>query len=86
MTDKVKRTVLTPEQRVAKLEGELAAAKAKAEQRANKEANVLLEKRSKLSERISKLMSEIDTVDTQLARLGVEPEITISTDTEGTFV
>ncbi len=86
MTDKVKRTVLTPEQRVAKLEGELAAAKAKAEARANREANLLLEKRSKLSARISKLMSEIDDVDTQLARLGVEPEITISTDTEGTFV
>lgn len=82
MTDKVKRTVLTPEQRVAKLEAELAAAKAKAEARANKEANILLERRGKLSARISKLMSDIDDIDTQLSRLGVELPPTISTDVD----
>lgn len=72
MTDKVKRTVLTPEQRVAKLEEELAAAKAKAEQRANKQADTLLEKRSKLTERVNILLDQIEGVDTQLADLGVQ--------------
>jgi hypothetical protein len=71
MTDKVKRTVLTPEQRVAKLEGELAAAKAKAEAKANKASNMLLEKRSKLTARVNTLLDQIEAVDTELADLGV---------------
>lgn len=90
MTDKVKRTVLTPEERVAKLEAELAAAKAKAEARANKEANDLLERRQKVSIQINKLTAKIDDIDTQLSRLGydVPPTNVVEdmADTEGQFV
>jgi uncharacterized protein YoxC len=71
MTDKVKRTMLTPEQRVAKLEAELAAAKAKADARANKEQNMLLEKRSKLTGKVNVLLDSIEAIDAQLADLGV---------------
>lgn len=90
MADKVKRTVLTPEQRVAKLEAELAAAKAKAEARANKEANILLDRRASLMTRANEIAAKINDIDTQLSRLGydVPPtnEVTDMADTEGQFV
>jgi hypothetical protein len=89
MTDKVKRTVLTPEERVAKLESELAAAKAKAEARANKERDLLLEKRTKLTNRVDALLYQIEAIDSKLANFGVQ--VTAITETvepidEGTYV
>lgn len=90
MTDKVKRTVLTPEQRVAKLEAELDAAKAKAEARANKEAKTLHDRRSSLMKRVNEITAKIDDIDTQLSRLGYyvpEPNmVTDMADTEGQVV
>jgi hypothetical protein len=71
MTDKVKRTVLTPEQRVAKLEAELTAAKAKAEKRANKQRDMLLERRSKLTIRANELLTQIEAIDAELDSFGV---------------
>jgi hypothetical protein len=92
MTDKVKRTMLTPEQRVAKLEAALEAAKVKAAAKENKVVNDLLDKRKKLTTRVAKLQADIDIIDSQLRSLGYNniDEPTISTDTdqfsEGTFV
>lgn len=90
MAEKAKRITLTPEQRVAKLEAELAAAKQKAEQRANKEANTLLDRRASLMKRANEITAKIDDIDTQLSRLGydVPPTTMIQNmaDTEGTFV
>jgi len=84
MTDKVKRTVLTPAERVAKLEGELAAAKAKAEKRANQATDKLLERRASLTAQMDKLQGKIDIVDSELRSLGFIPEDepTISTDVD----
>lgn len=54
-----KRTVLTPEQRVAKLEAELAAARKKAEERANKAKDQARDKRTKLVEKRNALNVQI---------------------------
>lgn len=61
-----KRTVLTPEQRVARLEAELAAARKKAEDKANKHFTQLREKRAKLVARRDDLTKQIDAIDAEL--------------------
>lgn len=57
--DKPKRTMLTPEQRVAKLEAELAAARERAEKKANKAVNEAKDKRAKLVEKRNALDNQI---------------------------
>jgi len=71
MADKAKRTVLTPSERVAKIEGDLAAAKAKAAKAEAKASDKLLERRSVLTDRVNKILDEIESVDAQLAELGM---------------
>jgi hypothetical protein len=90
MAEKAKRTVLTPEQRVAKLEAELEAAKNKAAERNQKKADVLLDRRSKISARAADLDAQLMVIDAELIDLGfaakvaevsgIEDEPTISTD------
>jgi hypothetical protein len=89
MTDKVKRTMLSPEQRVAKLEAELAAAKAKAEARTNKEAQALLDRRLVLANQIEERQLKINVINDKLVELGFDPlssepdeDVTISTDVD----
>lgn len=64
---KAKRKMMTPAERVAKLEAELEAARLRAEKRANKKANqlkeriaVLTEKRDKLNAQLTELQSALD--------------------------
>lgn len=64
-----KRTVLTPAERVAKIEAELAAAKAKAEETASKKAAVLVEKRSRLLEQINERQAKVDEIEAELRQL-----------------
>jgi seryl-tRNA synthetase len=72
MAEEKKRTVLTPEQRVARLEAQLAEAKAKAEAKNAKQIDVLLERGKKISERIAKLDNQYDEITRQLAALGYD--------------
>jgi uncharacterized coiled-coil protein SlyX len=55
---KAKRTMLTPEERVAKLEAELAAARQKAQAKANKAVNEAKAKRAKLRDKLVVLNTE----------------------------
>ena len=71
-----KRKVLTPAERVAKLEAELARAKEKADAKANKARNEALTRRAKLVERIEKLQAEVDSIDAQF------PVETVESSTE----
>lgn len=67
-----KRKMLTPAERVAKLEADLAQAKAKAEAKANRQAAELAEKRAKLVEQINDRQAKVDAIDAELAELGFE--------------
>ena len=62
---KKERTVLTPQQRVAKLEAELEAARKKAEERENKARNTAWEKRAKLVAKRDELTKQIDAIDAE---------------------
>jgi Spy/CpxP family protein refolding chaperone len=53
-----KRTMLTPEQRVAKLEAELAEARKKAEAKANKAKTEAAEKRAKIRDKMVELNTQ----------------------------
>ena len=63
--DKPKRTVLTPQQRVEKLEAELAAARERAAKRANAGRTKALEKRAKLVEKRDTLNAQIAAIDAE---------------------
>ena len=69
VNDKPKRKQLTPEERVAKLEAELEAARKKAEERGNKQRKVLQEKRDKLATKIDQLQDQLGEIDKQLESL-----------------
>jgi predicted nucleic acid-binding Zn-ribbon protein len=60
-----KRTVLTDEERVAKLEAELKAAREKAEAKKNKARTVAMEKRGKLVAKRDELTKQIDAIDAE---------------------
>lgn len=60
------RKTRTTAERIAALEAELAATKAKAEERAQKTTAVLREKRSKLVARRDKLNADIEALDKQI--------------------
>lgn len=62
---KKERVVLTPEQRIAKAEAELAELRRKAEEKANKGRTVAMEKRAKLVARRDKIQSDIDAIDAE---------------------
>lgn len=68
---KRKRTTLTPEERIAKLEADLEAARAKAKERADKEGNKLQEQRAALVTRREGIDVKIKAIDVQLEQLGM---------------
>jgi beta-lactamase class A len=78
---KAKRQTLTPAQRVAKLEADLAAAKAKASEKDAKVVTDLQDKRAKLVTQIEDRQENIRVIDKQLSELGV-----VDLDASGTDV
>lgn len=71
---KPKRTTFTPEQRVARLEAELAEAKAKAEEKGKKQADELRAKRAKLVDQVKERETKIAAIDAELRVLEPETE------------
>lgn len=63
---KRERKVLTAEERIAKLEADLATARAKAQAKADKANNELREKRAKLVAKRDELSAKIEEIDGQL--------------------
>lgn len=63
---KKERKVSTPEERIAKLEADLAAARQRAEVKANKAHDLLRTQRAKLIERRDVLQEKIDTITDEL--------------------
>ena len=61
--EKAKRKMLTPAERVAKLEAELEAARKRAEEKANSAANKARERKAKLVEKRDALNAEIAKLD-----------------------
>lgn len=90
MEDKPKRRYLTEEERIAKLEGELAAAKQKQAAKNEKRIAKLYDKREMLLKRRNETIAAIEAVDTELSELGVHaPPSTAmeaSAEMSGTFV
>lgn len=72
-----KRKMLTPKERIAKLEADLAAARKKEQEKADKKANELKAKRAKLQERRDALSDQIKAIT---AEIGDEPPVAGSTD------
>ena len=77
--DAPKRKMLTPEERVAKLEAELAAARERADKKANKERDTLVEKRNKLGQKRDALDAQIAQIEQQLDAIG-GATVTVSTE------
>lgn len=69
VNDKPKRKQLTAAERVAKLEAELAAARERAEKKANKQRDELVAKRNSLGEKRDKLDQQIQEIERQLESL-----------------
>jgi chromosome segregation ATPase len=69
-TEKAKRTVLTAAERIAKIEAELAAAKAKAAEAGAKKSAVLLEQRDKLIAKINELKTKVVDIEAELKSFG----------------
>lgn len=67
-----KRKQLTPQERVAKLEADLAAARKKAEEKAGSVATQLKEKRRNLTDQIKVRQDKVDAIDAELTALGFE--------------
>ena len=68
-----KRRMLTPEERVARLEAELKAAREKAAAKSRKQADQLKEQRTKLVARRNEISDKIQAIDAQLAELEPTP-------------
>lgn len=71
---KKKRTTLTSEQKIAKLEQDLADAKRKDQEKRDKQRNDLVEKRDKAQEKIDKLRVEVSEMQAEIDRLGPDGE------------
>ena len=69
---KAKRKMPTEAERIARLEADLAAAKAKAAAKNQKRINALKDKRTKLTDQIGELQSKVRDVDAELKELGVD--------------
>lgn len=67
---KVTRKMLTPAERVAKIEADLAAARAKLTEKSDKERTVLSDKRDKLVAKRDALNVEINEANQRLEELG----------------
>ena len=73
-TTKKTRKITTPEERIAKLEADLEAAKAKAAKRADKVGSALRVRREALITRRNKLDDQINLITAQLGEIAGEPE------------
>lgn len=76
----VKRTVLTPQQKIEKLERELEAVRAKAAEKDSKVSGKLLSQRAKLVAQIDERQAKVDDIDEQLQLLGVEPTDSVTAE------
>jgi multidrug efflux pump subunit AcrA (membrane-fusion protein) len=72
---KAKRTVLSPEDKIAKLEADLAAARQKAQDKRDKVVSDKREERAKLQAKADELRLKISEIDAELERL-VNPTVT----------
>lgn len=68
--EKPKRRNLTPAERIAKMEAELAATREKAEAANKKKVDALLEKRNGFTAKIAEIQTKVHEVNTELASLG----------------
>jgi chromosome segregation ATPase len=78
--EKKTRTVLTPAQRVAKIEADLAAARAKLESKDRSAHADLLGKRAKLVERQTKINGELSAINAEIAAIEERVEDLSSTE------
>lgn len=79
MSDKtVKRKMLTAEERVAKLEADLEAARAKAKAKHDKVVNEAKTKRAELAARRAKLDNQIEALDVVIGAVEPTPEATVT--------
>jgi N-dimethylarginine dimethylaminohydrolase len=65
-----KRKVLTPQERIAKAEAELAELRSKAKVKGAKRSKVLNDQRSKLVDQIKERQTKVDAIDAELDELG----------------
>jgi hypothetical protein len=75
---KVERKRLTPAERIARAEQELAAAKAKAEAEVKVKADKLVEKRTALVAQIKERQDKVAAIDAELRELGVETDAPVT--------
>lgn len=71
---KKERKMLTPAERVAKLEAELAAAREKARGRDLQQINKLLDQRKKLVDKVTVAQAKVVAIDEELQLLGFSAE------------
>lgn len=76
--DKPKRTILTPEERVAKLERELAEAKVKAQAKDRKRLDVVIERRALLQAKVDGITKQLTELSSEQSEL--ETKLGIVTD------
>lgn len=72
---KATRKMLTPQERVAKIEADLAAARAKLTEKSDKERSVLTDKRDKLVVKRDALNAEINEANQRLEELGTGGDV-----------
>lgn len=73
--EKKKRTVLTPEQRIAKMEADLEAARQRAAQKSQKIVDTKLAERNKLDEKIKDLQDKRDAITAELVANGYTGDV-----------
>lgn len=73
MTETKSRKMLTPEERVAKLKAELAAAEAKAQAKNQKAIDALIERRDALVNQIAERNTKLTAINLELDSLGYVP-------------
>lgn len=87
--DKPKRRNLTPAERIAKMEAELAATREKAEAANRKKAEALVEKRNALTAKVAELKAKVDEINLELDSLGhvdqpAEGDVAVEAQSEST--
>lgn len=73
--EKKKRTMLTPEQRIAKMEADLAEARERAAKKSQKVVDTKLAERNKLDERIKDLQDKRDAITAELVANGYTGDV-----------
>lgn len=73
--ERKKRTVLTPEERIAKMEADLQAAREKAAKKSQKIVETKLAERNKLDEKIKDLQDKRDAITAELVANGYTGDV-----------